>query len=143
VSIEASLFVKKGEIFAVEQDSARIEHIKYNKKQFGVTNLKIFQAQLPVGLAKLPLPDRVFIGGGGRDLKDIISASAPYLKPHGVIVINTVLIPNMQTALTILKKMEFETDCLQIQINRCREMPWAERFEAQNPVWIISGRRKN
>jgi precorrin-6Y C5,15-methyltransferase (decarboxylating) len=142
VSIEASLFVKKGEVIAVEQDSSRIEHIKNNKKQFGVHNLKIFQAQLPDGLAKLPQPDRVFIGGGGRDLKDIISASAQYLKPRGVIVINSVLIPNMQTALTMLKKMEFETECLQIQINRCREMPWAERFEAQNPVWIITGMRK-
>jgi precorrin-6Y C5,15-methyltransferase (decarboxylating) len=143
VSIEASLFVKKGEIIAVEQDSSRIEHIKNNKKQFGVNNLKIFHAQLPDGLANLPQPDRVFIGGGGRDLKDIISASAQYLKPRGVIVINTVLIPNMLIALTILKKMEFETDCLQIQINRCQEMPWAERFEAQNPVWIITGMRKD
>jgi precorrin-6Y C5,15-methyltransferase (decarboxylating) len=143
VSIEASLFVKKGEVIAVEQDSSRIEHIKNNKKQFGVHNLKIFQAQLPDGLAKLPQPDRVFIGGGGRDLKDIIIASAQYLKPNGLIVINTVLVPNIQAALTTLKELEFDTDCLQIQINRSREMPWAERLEAQNPVWIISGMRKN
>jgi precorrin-6Y C5,15-methyltransferase (decarboxylating) len=142
IALEASLFVKKGEIIAVEQESSRIECIKNNKKQFGVRRLKIVRAKLPDGLAGLPRPDRVFIGGGGRDLKAIIIESARYLKPDGRIVINTVLIPNIQRALTSLRELGFETDCLQVQINRSRQMPWAERFEAQNPVWIISGKRE-
>jgi precorrin-6Y C5,15-methyltransferase (decarboxylating) len=57
-------------------------------------------------------------------------------------VINTVLIPNLQVAMTALNQLKFETEVIQVQINRGRQMPWAERFEAQNPVWIISGFRK-
>jgi precorrin-6Y C5,15-methyltransferase (decarboxylating) len=142
VSIETSLFVKKGKIFAIEQHHDRVEQIQHNKKQFGVNNLQIIHAVLPKGLSKLPRPDRIFIGGGGKDLKEIVSSAALYLKPDGIMVINTVLIPNIQVATTTLKKLGFETDVIQVQINRSQEMPWAERLEAQNPVWIITGRRK-
>jgi precorrin-6Y C5,15-methyltransferase (decarboxylating) len=141
ISIEAALFIKKGKIFAVEQNPVRIEHIKNNKKQFNVGNLKIVQAALPEGLSALPRPDRIFIGGGGNDLKAIITAGAKYLKPEGRMVINTVLLPNLQVAKNTLNQLKFETEVIQVQINRSRQMPWAERFEAQNPVWIVSGFR--
>ena len=97
---------------------------------------------LPDGLSDLPPPDRIFIGGGGRGLDAIIRAAAAYLKPNGIIVVNTVLIPNVQVAFAALERSEFETEVVQVQINRSRKMPWAERLEAQNPVWIITGLRK-
>jgi len=142
ISIEASLFTKKGKIFAVEKNPDRIENIKNNRKRFKVRNLKIVQAVLPDGLSRLTRPDRIFIGGGGKDLKSIVTAAAKCLKPDGRIVINTVLIPNLQTVVETLSRLKFETDVIQVQINRTRQMPWAQRFEAQNPVWIISGMRK-
>jgi precorrin-6Y C5,15-methyltransferase (decarboxylating) len=141
VAIEASLFIRRGKIFAVEKNPQRIEQIKNNKKRFGVKNLKIIQDVLPGGLAKLPQPDRIFIGGGGKHLRDIIKAAAGYLRPQGIMVINTVLIPNLQVAISTLNQHQFETDVIQIQINFSQEMPWAERLEAQNPVWIIAGVR--
>ena len=54
ISIEASLIIKKGKIFAVEQNPLRIENIKNNRTQFKVRNLKIVQAVLPGGLPVLP-----------------------------------------------------------------------------------------
>jgi len=142
ISIEASLLIKKGKIVAIEQNPARIEQIKNNTKRFNVKNLKIIQAQLPDGLNNLPQPNCIFIGGGGKDLKNIITEAAGYLKPAGRIIINTVLIPNLQVALTTLRQLKFETEAIQVQINRSRQMPWAQRFEAQSPVWIITGIRK-
>jgi len=141
VAVEAALLIKKGKIFAVEKNSERVTQIKNNKKIFGIGNLAAIQAELPQGLEELPRPDRVFIGGGGRRLKSIISAAAQYLKPEGVMVINTVLIPNVEAARATLEKLDFETEIIQVQINRSRQMPWAERLEALNPVWIISGFR--
>ena len=141
VAVEAGLIIKKGQIIAVEKKSERVAQIKNNQKKFGVGNLEVVQAELPAGLDKLPRPDRVFIGGGGRRLKSIITAAAQYLKPGGGIVVNTVLIPNVETARATLEGLDFNTEINQVQINRSRPMPWAERLEALNPVWIISGFR--
>ncbi|MEJ2284531.1 MAG: bifunctional cobalt-precorrin-7 (C(5))-methyltransferase/cobalt-precorrin-6B (C(15))-methyltransferase, partial [Desulfobacterales bacterium] len=74
-------------------------------------------------------------------LKSIVTAAAQYLKPGGVMVVNTVLIPNVETARVTLDSLDFNTEIIQIQISRSRPMPWAERLEALNPVWIISGFR--
>jgi len=141
ISIEASLFVKRGRIFAVEKNLQRIEQIRKNKKRFNVKNLEIIQSVLPEGLADLPAPDRVIIGGGGKDLTKIIKGAAAQLKPNGIIVINTVLIPNFQIANETLHRLGFQTNVVQVQISRNKAMPWGERLDAQNPVWIISGFR--
>jgi precorrin-6Y C5,15-methyltransferase (decarboxylating) len=101
--------------------------------------MDIRQAVLPDGLDGLPAPDRIFIGGGGRTLETIIRSAARCLKPDGIIVLNTVLMDNLTTALTTLKELGFSTDTAQIQVSRSKDMPWSQRFEAQNPVWIISG----
>jgi precorrin-6Y C5,15-methyltransferase (decarboxylating) len=141
VAAEAALFIKKGKIFAVEKQAERVAQIKTNIKRFGIGNLTAIQAKLPQGLEELPRPDRIFIGGGGQQLKSIMTAAAQYLKPEGVMVINTVLIPNVETARATLEKLNFNTEIIQVQINRSRQMPWAERLEPLNPVWIVSGFR--
>ncbi len=141
VSIEACLLVPSGKVFALEKNPERIQQIEVNKRRFGVKNLEIVQTVLPEGLECLPRPDRIFIGGGGRDLVRIINAAVTFLKPNGLVVVNTVLMQNIQTATETLAALGFVTNKVQVQINRSRPMPWGDRLEAQNPVWIISGFR--
>ena len=142
VSIESSCFITTGLIFAVEQHKKRIIQIQNNKNRYNVNNLEIIHTKLPHGLDSLPRPDRIFIGGGGRDLGEIIKKASFYLKKNGIIVINTVLIQNIEAALQPLKKAGFTTDFIQIQVNNKKDMPWGERLESQNPVWIITGKQK-
>ncbi len=139
VSIEAARFITTGKIVAVEKHTERIKHIKANRQRFGIRNLDIVQAELPQGLALLPAPDRIFIGGGGPDIASIIHAAAGRLLPKGVMVINTVLLKTITTALEALKREGFETNVFQIQVSRGQDMPFSQRLEALNPVWIISG----
>jgi len=140
VSIESSCFITTGIIFAMEQHKERIIQIQNNKNRYNVNNLEIIHTKLPQGLDSLPRPDRIFIGGGGRDLGEIIKKASFYLKKNGIIVINTVLIQNIEAALQPLKKAGFKTDFIQIQVNKKKDMPWGERLESQNPVWIITGK---
>jgi precorrin-6B C5,15-methyltransferase / cobalt-precorrin-6B C5,C15-methyltransferase len=142
IAIEAALFVKRGQIIAVEQDPIKIKQIQGNRHRFGVRNLKIIQMAMPAGLSDLSPPDRIFIGGGGKHLKEIIMTAAQYLKRDGIMVINVVLIPNLEIAMTTLRKAGFEAEVIQVQIHRGQEMPWGDRLEAQNPVWVITGIRK-
>jgi precorrin-6Y C5,15-methyltransferase (decarboxylating) len=99
-------------------------------------------AVLPAGLARLPKPDRIFIGGGGRDLLPIVSEALRHLKPDGIVVINTVLLQSVHDASAALRRLGLATETVQVQIHRSQEMPWSERLEALNPVWIITGIRR-
>ncbi|MGE5256794.1 MAG: precorrin-6Y C5,15-methyltransferase (decarboxylating) subunit CbiT, partial [Hyphomicrobiales bacterium] len=143
VAIEASLLIGKGRIVAVEKDPQRIEQIKANARRFGIRRLNAVQAELPEGLHGLPKPDRIFIGGGGKNLQSIIEAAARHLGPGGLMVVNTVLLQNVNGALATLHKLGFATEFVQVQIHRSQSMPYGERLEALNPVWIITGIRKD
>jgi precorrin-6Y C5,15-methyltransferase (decarboxylating) len=138
VGIEASVLLGPGRIVAVEQDVARADQIRRNAKRFGICNLDVVQAKLPDALVGLPPPDRVFIGGGGRNLVQIISAAAKQMHANGVMVVNTVLIANLQAALQVMSQNGLVAEVVQVQISRGKAMPWDQRFEAQNPVWIVS-----
>jgi precorrin-6Y C5,15-methyltransferase (decarboxylating) len=63
------------------------------------------------------------------------------MKPGGIMVINAVLLDNLEIALRSLKDMGMESVVIQIQIQKGRAMPWSRRFEALNPVWIITGKK--
>ena len=139
VAVEAAVFIRRGRIFAVEQHPDRVEQIRQNAQRFGVPNLSTVQAVLPGGLSGLPDPDRIFIGGGGRDLAAVISTAGSRLRPGGRMVVNTVLLDSIQTAVDAMQEMGWEVDLTQIQISRSQPMPWSRRMEAHNPVWIITG----
>jgi precorrin-6Y C5,15-methyltransferase (decarboxylating) len=141
IGIEAALFLGRGKIVAVEKNPRRVAQIKANARRFGVRNLRVAPAELPEGLARLPQPDRIFIGGGGRNLPAIVSTAARRLKPDGIVVINAVLLQNVHDAAAALRKLGFATEIVQVQIHRSEPMPWSERLEALNPVWIITGHR--
>jgi precorrin-6Y C5,15-methyltransferase (decarboxylating) len=141
VSIEAGLFITRGDIYAVEQKAWRIRHIHENRSRFGIGNIQVIQTRLPDGMTDMPDPDRVFIGGGGSALGDIIRMAADRLKPAGIMVVNTVLIDTLSTAMHTLKSLGFDVDMVQIQVNRAAPMPFSHRLDAANPVWIITGRR--
>jgi len=140
VGIEASLFVRNGRIIAVEKNQKRVRQIERNRSRFNVANLEVIQGILPQALDGLPRPDRVFIGGGGKDLEAIIRKAGRRLQSPGIIVVNTVLLSNLATAITAMEALGLQTDTVQVQINRSRPMPWSQRLDAENPVWIIAGR---
>jgi precorrin-6Y C5,15-methyltransferase (decarboxylating) len=142
VAIEASLLIGKGRMVAVEKNPQRIEQIKANARRFNVHRLSVVQAELPEGLKGLPKPDRIFIGGGGRSLPLIIPEAVRHLKPDGIVVISAVLLQNVHGAEAVLRRLGFTTEMVQVQIHRSQPMPYGERLEALNPVWIITARRQ-
>lgn len=138
VSIEASLFIRQGSIFAVEKNPSRVEMIQQNIEKFAVSNLTVKCGEILKTLNSLPQPDRVFIGGGGKDLKQIIEASVASLKSDGRIVCNTVVIENMYTALTTMQELGLTPEIVQLQISRGHALPTGEILRPQVPIWIIS-----
>jgi len=73
IAIECSLICRKGRVYAVERDKEAIELINSNLKKFGVSNAFVVEGNAPLVLESLPYPDRVFIGGSGGNMEEIIN----------------------------------------------------------------------
>jgi precorrin-6Y C5,15-methyltransferase (decarboxylating) len=143
VSIEASLLVPGGQIWAVEKHPDRIAQILANRDRFGVPHMEVVQAVLPKGLSRLPDPDRVFIGGGGRNLTETIAVVCRRLTKNGVVVVNTVLMDSLHDTVRCLRDHGLTTDVVQVQVSRSQPLGDSDRMQAMNPVWVIQGFRND
>ena len=138
VSIEASNLMPNGRIFAVERNQQCISFINENLKKFCTRNVKLIEAFAPDGLEDLPDPDRVFIGGAGGKLDEIIDAVAQRLKPDGIVVINAVTLDTLSQAVEFLEDHGYTVEATCVNIAKTRKLTEYKMFEAQNPVYVIS-----
>ena len=138
VGLEASLLLPGGQIFAVEQDQERAAQIRFNAEKFGVTNLKVVCGRAPGCLAELPDPQRVFLGGGGRDLREILQEVSGRLTAGGRLVLTATLLETLETARTVLAAAAWQIDLTQLQVSRARPLAGGNYLQALNPVWIIT-----
>ena len=138
VSIEASNLMPNGRIYAVERNPQCAGFISENLKKFCTRNVKLIEAHAPEGLENLPDPDRVFIGGAGGQLEDIIDAVDKRLKPEGLIVLNAVTLDTLTKAVEFLEDHGYVVEATCVNISKTRRLTEYKMFEAQNPVYIIA-----
>jgi len=139
VGIEAAVLLGSGRIAAVEKNPARAAQIEANASRFGVTNLTVHRVELPQGLDDLPDPDRVFIGGGGKDITAMLEHAARRLPLGGIIVVNLVVLQNLAKVMACCERLDLATEIVQLQVQRSRSLAEAgDRLEALNPVWIVT-----
>lgn len=139
LAIEAGLLVPGGQVWAVEKDRGRIAQIETNRRRYGMGNLAIRSARMPEGLDDLPDPHRIFIGGGGSDLKAIIDMGVARLRAGGLVVVSAVMLASLQTAWKGLQRHGFRPEVRQIQVHRSEALVGGLRMTPLNPVWLIRG----
>ena len=92
VSIELNYWCEEAKVFAIEQNEQRFSCILQNQKKFGlVTNLHPVQGTAPGILAKLPKPNKIFIGGSDGMLPQLLERLWAQLEIGGQIVATAVL----------------------------------------------------
>ena len=143
VSIEASNLMPNGRIFAVERNPQCVSFINENLKKFCTRNVKLLEAYAPEGLEDLPDPDRVFIGGAGGQLEEIIDAVDKRLKADGMIVLNAVTLDTLTKAVEFLEDHGYTVEATCVNIAKTRRLTEYKMFEAQNPVYIITAWKGN
>jgi precorrin-6Y C5,15-methyltransferase (decarboxylating) len=139
VGLEASLFLDSGRIFAVEKNPDRAAQIAANRDAFRVANLEVICGQAPACLADLPDPDRVFIGGGGKNLADILHETLRRLRPQGLVVITATLLETLEEARRVLQQEKWSADVIHLQVSRSQPLAEGSFLQALNPVWILTG----
>lgn len=139
VSIEASFLVRKGRIYAIEKNAADVAIIKKNLQKFRVPNVEVVHAFAPDNLGKLPAPTTVFIGGSGGRMEEILEVASRRLKAGGRIVISIASLENLNVVVNALKARGFVTEVTLVNIARNTGVMELTRFEALNPVFVVTG----
>lgn len=139
VSIEASNLVPNGKLFAIEKNPQCVSYLRENLAKFCAHNVKLIEAEAPEALEGLPDPDRVFIGGAGGSLAEIVELVDRHLKPGGLIVINAVTLDTLGRSVELLEYHGYQVEVVCVNVARTRPLTEYKLFEAHNPIYIISG----
>ncbi|MFF1305495.1 precorrin-6y C5,15-methyltransferase (decarboxylating) subunit CbiE [Streptomyces sp. NPDC058307] len=126
-------------VVAVEKAPDGVERIRANAAAHGV-DVRVVHGSAPGALAELDDPDAVFVGGGGRELPDIVGACARRAR-RSVVVAMAALdrVPAVRAALT---GAGFDCDGVLLQSSRLAPLPGdVTRLAATNPVFLLWGVR--
>lgn len=141
VAIEAAKLAREGAVYAIEKNEQDLENARQNMAKFRV-DATLVHRKAPDGLEDFPSPDAIFIGGTAGGMEQILDICCSKLKTDGRIVLNAVTIENLVQAVEAFKTRGFEADITLAQISRSKPILNLTRFDALNPIYIITAERK-
>jgi precorrin-6Y C5,15-methyltransferase (decarboxylating) len=138
ICVEADHLLPNGRIFAIERNEECCQFIRQNLQRFNTRNVNLIEEGAPECLEQLPDPDRVFIGGSGGRLWDILDSVDQRLAADGRIVLNAMTLDTLTTAKEYFANAGYSTEVVAINIARTRPDTKYQMFEAYDPVYIIT-----
>ncbi|MEW6426905.1 MAG: precorrin-6y C5,15-methyltransferase (decarboxylating) subunit CbiE [Thermodesulfobacteriota bacterium] len=137
VSLEAAAVQPGLAVYTVERQPAELAHIRANILRHHRYAILPVAGEAPAALVGLPDPDRVFIGGSGGRLPEIVAAASARLRPGGRVVINAVTAVTAALAPQLLAGHGFAVRTATVAVHRYREGGEQEL----NPITIVTGQR--
>ena len=140
VSIEAALVARAGSVWAVERNAAGVRLIRENADAFGCGNVHAVPGVAPEALAKLPVPDAVFVGGSAGELPSIVEAA---LEKNSQVrlCVPCVTVETLTEACALLSGSRFKGfEACQVSAARAEAVGSHHLMQAQNPVFLVSAR---
>ncbi|MFN9922610.1 MAG: precorrin-6y C5,15-methyltransferase (decarboxylating) subunit CbiE [Cyanobacteriota bacterium] len=128
-------------LWAVERRAGAAALIAANAGRLGVTPAGILEAEALAVVAELPPPDRVLLGGGGRDRGVLLAAILERLLPGGVVVIPLATLEGLAELRPLLETAGLKVRVGQHQAWRGAALAEGTRLAPLNPVLVLSGRR--
>lgn len=140
VSIEAALVARAGSVWAVERNATGVRLIRENADAFGCGNVHAVPGVAPEALAKLPVPDAVFVGGSAGELPSIVKAA---LEKNSQVrlCVPCVTVETLTEACALLSGSRFKGfEACQVSAARAEAVGSHHLMKAQNPVFLVSAR---
>ena len=138
IAIEMAL-LGASKVYAVEKNEDGCGIVRQNVAAFGTAQVEVVHAKAPDGLDALPDPDRVFVGGSGGNMGELVVGILA--RCRGRLVVNAATIENLADCVSALKTAGATWRVTQVAIARSSPILDLTRFEALNPVWIVEASR--
>lgn len=140
VSIEAALVARAGSVWAVERNATGVRLIRENADAFGCGNVHAVPGVAPEALAKLPVPDAVFVGGSAGELPSIVEAALE-MNSQVRMCVPCVTVETLTEACALLSGSRFKGfEACQVSAARAEAVGSHHLMKAQNPVFLVSAR---
>lgn len=131
ISVEWMLAHPSLRAVAIEKDAERAGRITRNASRFGVPALRVVHGAAPEAMNGLPVPDAVFIGGGGSR-EPVAQAAMDALRPGGRLVANAVTL-EMEAVLVDLYR-RFSGELTRFAISRASAIGGLTGWQPARPV---------
>lgn len=103
---------------SVEKEEEQWQNIETNRSTFRTWNLNLIKGAAPEALKNLQRPDRIFVGGSGGNLEEILELCAKKLLPGGIIVVNAVIAKTAELAPKVLHRLGFQVEIKTVAVGR-------------------------
>lgn len=140
VSVELARKAADGTVYAIERYEEALALIRQNRQKLGAYNLLPVLGEAPHCLQSLPTPDKVFIGGSGGKLREILTLLFER-NPKLRVVINAITMETAAGAVSALQQLDCETEIITVNVSKARKAGPYHLMEAQNPVTIITAEK--
>lgn len=139
VSVEAAYRCPDGKVFAFDKKHEAALLTEKNAHSFGCDNIIVSEGVCPDILVDVPEPDKVFIGGSSGNMDAVFDAVC-IKNPCADIAVTAVSLETLHDAVNSFEKHGAVPEVVQIAVTRTRRLGSHTMLNAQNPVFIISGR---
>lgn len=125
-------------VTVIEKKPEAVSLIKRNCEKTGVGNVNVIEGDATSVIPGLPCPDRVFIGGSGGKLREIISQIT--YKGAGIrYVVNAVSLETMEEVRHVISDMNAkDVEMVQLSVSDIKAVGSHHMMNAGNPVTIFS-----
>jgi precorrin-6B C5,15-methyltransferase / cobalt-precorrin-6B C5,C15-methyltransferase len=137
VGIECALL--GAAVIALDTDPAAVATTARNAAAHGVP-VEVVEGGAPAALAGLPIPDAVFVGGGGADLPAILGLCCE--RARRSVVASLAVLDRVPAAIAAFESSGWDCDASMVHGSSLRPIPGGLRLAPQNPVFVLSGRRR-
>ncbi len=141
VSVELALQADRGQVWAVEREPKGCLLIEENRVAFGRDNLRVVEGSAPEALTDLPAPDRVFIGGSGGRMEDIVDLVLEK-NPDALICVTAILLETVTEAAAAMTARGLEVSLAQINVSTARKAGEKHMMIGNNPIFVITGQKE-
>ena len=140
VSVELAMKASRGRVYAVERDEDGCILIRQNREKFGVWNLCPVDGAAPEALKDLPAPDKVFVGGSGGTLREIVRIVLER-NPNARICVSAIVMETVHEAARSMTEAGLEPEIIQVSVSTARNTRAGHMMMAGNPIFIVTGQR--
>jgi precorrin-6Y C5,15-methyltransferase (decarboxylating) len=140
VAIESKRISPSLEVYAIERNPSRVKDIMYNAISLNAGRISVVEGEAPDVLEGLPLPDRVFVGGAGDNLKDVIKYIDSKMG-KGILVITAITLESLHAATGTLRFLGLRHEISSVSVSRAESIGSKEYLKAMNQIFIIKAEK--